>query len=66
MAYACLSVFVSDQKWNPLDGKIVPLVLMHSMMEYSVVLISVVCGFLVQSTTLLEASAADHGYGGVA
>ena len=60
MAYACLSVFVSNQKWSPLDGEVVPLVLMHSMMEYAVVLVSIFCGFVVQPITLLQAAEVDQ------
>jgi hypothetical protein len=56
MAYACLSVFLSNGKWSPLDGEIAPLVLMHSMMEYVVVWISIVCGFVIQPTRLSTAT----------
>jgi len=50
MAYACLSVFDPNQRWSPLDGDIAPFIIMHSIMEYLVVLICVTCGYLIQST----------------
>ena len=50
LAYACLSVFTMNPKWSILGGDIVPLVLMHSLMEYAVVIICVGIGHLIQPT----------------
>jgi len=58
MAYACLSVFEPSQRWSPLNGDLAPFILMHSIMEYVVVVICVTCGYLIQPTK--RAAAMDN------
>lgn len=52
LAYACLSVFVSNPIWSPLNGGVATSLLMLSMMEHIVVLICLVYGFIIQPTRL--------------
>lgn len=46
LVYALLSIFNDGQLWNPLSGSIAPLVVMHSLMEYIVVVICLITGYL--------------------
>jgi len=50
ITYACLGVFQTGEKaikWSALYGSIAPLVVMHSMMEYFVVLMYVTVGLII-------------------
>jgi hypothetical protein len=51
-AYALLSVFNDGASWSPLSGSIAPLAIMHSLMEYIVVVICLVTGFLLDPLEL--------------
>ena len=48
ITYSCLTVFATssdDTRWSPLYGSVAALVVMHSIMEYLVVLMYLVVGF---------------------
>jgi hypothetical protein len=47
IVYGCLGVFQTHTvTWSTLSGSVAALVVMHSLMEYCVVVIYVVCGFI--------------------
>jgi hypothetical protein len=49
LAYALLTTFSAEDKWNPLTGDIAPFVVMHSLMEYCVVIVCLFIGFRTES-----------------
>ncbi|KAF2672372.1 hypothetical protein BT63DRAFT_438181 [Microthyrium microscopicum] len=63
LAYALLSVFDTNPKWSPLSGDIAPLVCMHSLMEYIVVLICVTTGYLIKPVRSNAEDDASHRSG---
>lgn len=55
VTYLFLSVFQpSDLRWNDLSGPIAPFLIMGLLMEYSVVLIYLITGFLIPSWRNIE------------
>jgi hypothetical protein len=62
LAYALLSIFDSNNaKWSDLSGSIAALVLMHSLMEYCVVIILLVCGYSLEPFNRPSESEVDQG-----
>ena len=49
LSYACAWVFEGVDEWSPLIGSIAALVCMHSLMEYTVVLIGLFTAFSIPS-----------------
>jgi hypothetical protein len=49
LSYACAWAFEGADEWSPLIGSIAALVCMHSLTEYSVVLIALFAGFSMPS-----------------
>jgi hypothetical protein len=45
LSYACAWVFQGTDEWSPIAGSIAALVCMHSLMEYTVVLIALFTAF---------------------
>jgi hypothetical protein len=45
LSYACAWLFEGADEWSPLIGSIAALVCMHSLMEYTVVLIALFTAF---------------------
>jgi hypothetical protein len=65
IAYACLTTFSGDPtnpKWSPLFGSVAALVVMHSLMEYVVVVMYLTLGWLVPpiGKTLRELSSTEE------
>jgi len=47
IVYSCVAIFeVQNPTWSPLSGSIAALVVMHSLMEYIVVVMYLALGFL--------------------
>jgi hypothetical protein len=49
LIYALLSIFNAGAIWDPLAGAVAPFVIMHSLMEYCVVLICLFIGYRVDT-----------------
>jgi ABC-type Fe3+ transport system permease subunit len=49
LSYACAWLFEGFDEWNPLVGSIAALVCMHSVTEYTVVLIGLFTAFSIPS-----------------
>jgi hypothetical protein len=62
LSYACAWAFAGTDEWNPTIGSIAALVCMHSLMEYTVVLIALFTAFSIPSGRQRRIVAGEGGF----